>query len=246
MFCGTWNVRTLYKPGAALDLVRKLEKYKMKCLALQEVRWEDFGTTKISQTTIFNGKCQNGHSLRIGFVHESIIHVVKDFKDINPRLSTLTLKTDNDDTVLINVHTPTEEKDEKEKEYFYASLANVFDSSEGSLRIVLGDFNAKLGREVEYMSYIGTQSLHTITNDNGTKLIDFAIGKGLVIKSTMFPRKDIHKYTWISPDGKHKNQIDHVLVTNRFKNSIANNKIFMWCGYRLWSHITWYLDKNET
>lgn len=128
MFCGTWNVRTLYKPGAALDLVRELEKYKMKCVTLQEVRWEDVGTTKISQTTIFNGKCQDGHSLEMGFaVHESIILVVKDFNDINPRLSTLTLKIENVNTVLINVHGPTEEKDEEEKEYFYASLANVFD-----------------------------------------------------------------------------------------------------------------------
>lgn len=57
----------------------------------------------------------------------------------------LTLKTDNVDMVLINVHAPMEEKEEREKEYLYATRANVFDSSEGSLRIVLGDFNAKLG-----------------------------------------------------------------------------------------------------
>jgi len=55
------------------------------------------------------------------------------------------------------------------------------------------------------MCYIGTQSLHTINNDNGTKLIDFATGKGLVIKNTMLPRKNTHKYAWITPDGKHKN-----------------------------------------
>lgn len=48
-------------------------------------------------------------------------------------------------------------------------------------------------------------------------LFDFAIGKGLSIKSTMFHRKDIHKYTWVSPDGKYRNQIDHVLINNNFK-----------------------------
>lgn len=42
------------------------------------------------------------------------------------------------------------------------------------------------------------------------------------VKSTMFQRKDIHKYTWISSNGRHKNQIDHVLINNRFKNSILN------------------------
>jgi len=77
--------------------------------------------------------------LGTGFaVHESIIHAVKNFKDINPRLSTLTLKTDNFGTVLINVRTPTEEKDEEMREYFHATLADVFDSSTESFRIVLG------------------------------------------------------------------------------------------------------------
>lgn len=50
-------------------------------------------------------------------IHELIIHAVKDFKDINPRLKTLTLKTDNVDIVLINEHAPTEEKEEEEKEF---------------------------------------------------------------------------------------------------------------------------------
>lgn len=97
--------------------------------------------------------------------------------DINPRLSTLTIKIDNVDIVLINVHAFTEEKDEDEKDYFYATLANVFDFPEGSFRIILGDLNAKLGPEIEYISYVGIQSLHTITNDNGPKLIDFCSKK---------------------------------------------------------------------
>jgi len=38
----------------------------------------------------------------------------------------------------------------------------------------------------------------------------------------MFPRKHMHGYTWVSPDGSYKNQIDYVLVNIRFKNSILN------------------------
>jgi len=96
-----------------LDLVTEVEKYKMKCVALQEIRWEDNGTTKVSQTTIFNGKCEHPHKLGTGFaIHESIIHTVKEFRDISPRISTITIKSENFDAVLINAHAPTEEKDE--------------------------------------------------------------------------------------------------------------------------------------
>lgn len=32
---GTWNVRTLFKPGAAQNIVKEIEKYKLKIVALQ-------------------------------------------------------------------------------------------------------------------------------------------------------------------------------------------------------------------
>jgi len=37
----------------------------------------------------------------------------------------------------------------------------------------------------------------------------------MVVKSTMFPYRNIHKYTWTSPDGKTHNQIDYILVDRR-------------------------------
>lgn len=123
---------------------------------------------------------------------------------------------------MINAHAPTEEKDEDEKGFFYATLADVFASSTSTIKIVLGDFYAKLGREIFYRNVIVNHSLHENTDYNGAKLIDFAVGNGLVIKSTMLPKKDIHKYTWLSSDGRYINQIDHVQVNSRFINSLLN------------------------
>lgn len=66
--------------------------------------------------------------------------------------------------------------------------------------IVLGDINAKIGREHTFKPTIGLHSLHEITNDNGMKLINLATSKGFTIISTVFPHKDIYKCTWKSLD----------------------------------------------
>jgi hypothetical protein len=79
-------------------------------------------------------------------------------------------------------------------------------------KILLGDVNANVGREDTFEPTIGNESLHEINTDNEVRLINFAISKNLRVKSTMFPHRNIYKYTWTSPDGKTHNQIDHILV----------------------------------
>jgi len=83
------------------------------------------------------------------------------------------------------------------------------------MKILLGDFNAKVGRENIFKPTIGLESLHQDNNDNGVRLVNFATSKNLVVKSKMFPHRNIYKYTWTAPDGKIRNQIDHVLIDRR-------------------------------
>jgi len=55
------------------------------------------------------------------------------------------------------------------------------------MKILLGDFNAKVGREIIFKPTIRQESLHQDSNDNGVSLLNFATSKNLVVKSTMFP-----------------------------------------------------------
>ena len=70
------------------------------------------------------------------------------------------------------------------------------------------------------------RSLHQDSNDNGVRLVNFAKSKNLVVKSTIFPHRNIHKYTWTSPDGKTHNQIDHVLIDRRWQSSVLDVRSF--------------------
>jgi hypothetical protein len=63
------------------------------------------------------------------------------------------------------------------------------------VNILLGDFNAKIGQKVVYRPTIGKENLHRISNDNGTRLVNFAITRSMIVSSTTFPHKDIHKVT---------------------------------------------------
>ena len=69
---------------------------------------------------------------------------------------------------------------------------------------------------------IGKYSLHETSNDNGLRVIDFAVSRNMVVSSTYFEKKNIHKAMWISPDGRTKNQIDHVLIDGRHCSDVLD------------------------
>jgi hypothetical protein len=90
------------------------------------------------------------------------------------------------------------------------------------VKFLLGDFNIKVCREGIFKPTIGNENLHEISNDNGVRAVNFATSKNLIVNSTMFPRRNIHNFTWTSPDGKTHNQIDHVLIDRRRHSSILD------------------------
>jgi hypothetical protein len=77
------------------------------------------------------------------------------------------------------VHAPTEGKDDDViKDSFHEELEQVFDQfPRYHMKILLGDFNAKVGREDIFKPVIGNESLYEASNDNGVRAVNFATTK---------------------------------------------------------------------
>lgn len=119
-----------------------------------------------------------------------------DFKAISERICLLRLKTKFFNLFMINAHAETEDKDDLTKENFYLKLEQAYNATPSNdIKIVIGDLNAKIGKELTHREIIGKHSLHTESNDNGYRVIDFAGARNMIVASTRFPRKDIHKWT---------------------------------------------------
>ena len=58
------------------------------------------------------------------------------------------------------------------------------------------------------------------TNERGPRLLEFATCNSLVLTNTLGPNKPSRRWTWHSPDGKHHNQIDYILVRKRFRSGV--------------------------
>jgi endonuclease/exonuclease/phosphatase family metal-dependent hydrolase len=125
------------------------------------------------------------------------------------------------------VHAPCGDRSDDVKDSFYEELGRAFDQfPRYDMKILLGDFNAKVGREDIFKPTNRNESSHETSNDNGVRVVNFAASKSLVVKSTMFPHHSIHKYTWTSPDGMTHNQIDHILIDRRRHSSVLNVRSF--------------------
>jgi len=80
----------------------------------------------------------------------------------------LIMKTQFCDITFINVHAPSENKPQEEKDDFYDCVDLTLKAlPQYRIRIVLGDLNAKIGKEAIFRPIIGSHNLHETINDNG-------------------------------------------------------------------------------
>ena len=96
----------------------------------------------------------------------------------------------------LKVRAPSEEKSDNSKDSFYEELEKALHHfPKDHMKILLGDFNAKLGRQDSFKPTTGNDSLHQDSNEKDVRTVNFGTSKNLVVRITMFMHQNIHKYT---------------------------------------------------
>jgi hypothetical protein len=145
---GTWNVRNLYRSGSLTTVARELAKYKLDFVGVQKIRWDNKGTVRAREYTFFYGQGQENHQLGTGFfVHQRIVSATKRVEFVSDKMPYIVLRGSWCNIIVLNAHTPTEQKGDDSKDSFYEELEEVFDHFlKSNMKILLGDFNAKMGK----------------------------------------------------------------------------------------------------
>jgi hypothetical protein len=133
---GLWNVRSLYRAGFLMTVLRELSIYKLALVLVQEVRSEGGGTEPAGEYIVFYGKGNENHELGTGFffVHKRIISAIKRVEFISDRMSYIILRGRRCHIILLNVHAPTEDKTDNVKDSFYGKLERVLINSRKTIR----------------------------------------------------------------------------------------------------------------
>ena len=124
---------------------------------------------------------------------------------------------------VILVCAPTSNAKEAEIEQFYEDLEDLLElTPPKDVLFVIGDWNAKVGNQ-EIPGVTGKFGLG-VQNEAGQRLIEFCQENALVIANTLFQQHKRRLYTGTSPDGQHRNQIDYILCSQRWRSSIQSAK----------------------
>ena len=100
---------------------------------------------------------------------------------------------------------------EEECDTFYEQLEETLAKYKSARNFIIGDFNRKVGvRTDDTEEAVGRYGYGSRIN-RGEKLVQFVMAHRMRIWNTYFKKELKEKWTWRSPDGKTRNEIDYIL-----------------------------------
>ena len=230
---GTWNVRTMYETGRALQVAAEMKRNKIEILGISETRWTQAGQTRLStgELLLYSGheESEAPHTQGVGLMLSTQAQgTLIGWEAHGPRMITASFRTKKKRIALnvVQCYGPTNDGSEEDKDQFFYRLQKVLETfPRKDITILMGDVNAKIGTDnTGYEHIMGTQAVGEM-NENGEKFADFCALNNMVIGGSIFPHKRIHKCTWVSPDNRTENQIDHICINKRFRRSMQDVRV---------------------
>ena len=214
-------------------IARELARLDIDIAAVSEVRFADQGSLTeqgAGYTLFWSGKGkEESRQSGVGFMIKTSI--AKKLQNLpvghSDRLMSLRLPLrDNQFVTLISVYAPTLLADPLTKEVFYTELRSLLLKVDAADKIlVMGDFNARVGRD--YNVWPGVLGRHGVgnCNDNGRMLLELCAEMRLCITNTLFQQKDRFKTTWRHPRSKHWHLLDYILVRQKDMNDVLHTRV---------------------
>ncbi|XP_072022674.1 craniofacial development protein 2-like [Amphiura filiformis] len=222
----TWNVRTMNDCGK-LDQVRmEAERLSLDVLGLAETRWTSSGQVNTNGWMLYYVGDDNVHQRGVGFlVSPKTVKSVLKVQPISDRIIMIRLNAKPKPITIIQIYMymPTTEADDEEILSIYAMLQKVVDECPKKDRlVVMGDFNAQIGADRHHMS-CGRYGVGE-GNDRGQTLLYWLSDNKLVAVNTCFQHRRNQLYTWCSPGGLWKNQIDFIAIRLRDRRECIDSR----------------------
>ena len=159
---------------------------------------------------------------------------------VNERLMKLRLPLGrNRYATIISAYAPTLTSPEETIEQFSANLSSVLDSVLANDKLILlGDFNARVGRDhCRWEGVLGRHGTGNL-NANGLLLLSKCTEYDLAVTNTVFKMADKYKTSWMHPRSKQSHfQIDYVIVRKRDIRDVLITRAMRgaecWTDYRL-------------
>ena len=124
---------------------------------------------------------------------------------------------------VIWVYALTSNAEEAEVEQLYENLQDCLAlTPQKDVLFIIGDWNARVGNR-DIRGVTGKFGLG-VWNEAGQRLIEFCQENALVIANTLFQQHKKRLYTWTSPNGQYRNQINYILWSQRWRSSIQSAK----------------------
>lgn len=223
-----WNILTLKEASKLAQVEREMARYKIEILGLSEVRWPGSGemVTTGGNTFLYSGQSPNQDRGLYGvgiLMTKAVRKSLLDWNPISERIITMRFRTRARNMNVVQCYAPTEVSAAEDKDAFYESLTRtVNELNKGEIVIMMGDFNAQIGGDNGGVEHImGRHALGRRT-DNGDRFIELCQQQEYVIGGSLFPHKDIHKYTWKKWGGASTSQIDHITVSKEWRHTLRD------------------------